>query len=798
MITQSIKAVFRTAGLDNLVLGKNPLRLPITGNRNWGSSNGLVRSTQIKTMAQGHNFRIITILAIIGLCLFPGTRGLSQTSDFEKIIQLTQQLEQKSKEIAQKKKVLAEAKKNANEQDGVVRILLANIGPIRDEAESFKRRIKTIDDYFEKINFPEKVKREIEEDAPWIRAAIHRFENGSSAEDRELGKQLLAYVVQRKIRADALAKNPPAPPVKDPKKRRLQLQQKLNQVQARLNPLESIFTEESRKNQKAMAKHSAHSAAVSLATQQYYKLLFDLDQNYKLPKVTQVAVHTAGQESPAYLAIRKVGKEQKLLEKQISILIAAHPIFVDAKSAFNLLFANAETRFKDVAKEWDEKHQEATSLMERAYYLNTALELADAAIGIGLDGATPFSVLFEAGYRTVEAFSSDFSIPEPKVSEGLLDLKKRVADTVEKVGQPNQRPPKVKSDSFGLPVSVHASLSGAEKEALNVKTLSSLNDVKSLIVNDDQLGELEKGAWGNGLGLAAKIVSENLAQDTLENGNKSFTNLMTAFMLNPELEATQYWNKIARNSGPTREFSDISKVLKQAIPERGDGLLKQFLAADRKGKFLFDLGNKGGWKAIQSVPEIGKGVLVGAVVTAAKEPIRDWAARDPRAKVAAELALLDIKWMIRRGEYRAAGQAYRAAKRHLLEFRSAIGKLIEERDQTTIRELRNDNPLSLTNTVIVFVNFDRRPPKGTRISINGKFFPTTLVAKSAQIRVEPNDLKAGKAKLGMDMGLRILNPPLNDQFSIVEPVTVEFGDLRAKQIIMLSPRGESPLLEDTK
>lgn len=412
------------------------------------------------------------------------------------------------------------------------------------------------------------------------------------------------------------------------------------------------------------------------------------------------------------------------LNKEIAFLIESlvpvQKALVERRDAFE----EAEKRFIDVSNRWQVAHRRAMELQDHAYYWAIGLELADATIGILADGGTPATIFFEAAWRAGEAGLKDFRIDEPPVAQHLTDYRARLAKQLTPTG-PSQMTGKVSPD-FDESMK---NLDRMRREmAETAAWFNSLGARTKAHVQGEQMGELFKGTSGT----VSTGAFRSFAKWALEKGGRpeDVVDLIDKRIFDPRFEI----GELVR--------SGVNRINNwRPLPERLMNIVRRGDAASSAVQ-----------QADSAMKDFGKGVALGAAVTGAKEVIISWN-QNERARVAAQKALLDIEWLLRRHEYQQRNAIYRAFAKRASELESAIGHAMEEKGKLQVQRtltVKNNSTFATADSMRVHLTFNH-PVEFVMIHAGERSFSNAFENKAeGTVDIPAWALTAGDVTLGVE------------------------------------------------
>ncbi len=366
----------------------------------------------------------------------------------------------------------------------------------------------------------------------------------------------------------------------------------------------------------------------------------------------------------------------------------------------------AESRFIDVSNRWQEAHARASELQEHAYYWAIGLELADATIGILADGGTPASIFFEAAWRVGEAGLKDYRIDDAPVSQQLLDYRARIARQLTPTG-PQQTTGRTLPD-------FHANQQ--ELDRLRTEMLATATWFESLGARTkahlygEQFGEVVKGTTGT---VATASIRELVRWSLEKNGTAQ--------------DVIAYFDK--RIFDPRFSVAELARSGVNRINEwrpLPDRLMSIVRGGDAAGNAM--------QQADSALKDFGKGVAIGAAVTGAKEVLISWN-QNARARVAAEKALLDVEWLLRRHEYQQRNAIYRAYAQQASDLEAAIGEALEEKARLNPERpltVTINKPFSISDSMRIALEFNH-PVGLVTVHAGGRSFSQTFENRTSGV-----------------------------------------------------------------
>ena len=491
---------------------------------------------------------------------------------------------------------------------------------------------------------------------------------------------------------------------KTPEQYRAELLADLGKIEPRYFAARKEFDKRVTELQRLLRAADSAQNGLRRAVQHYYRLLVLLETRFPTTFLREIKVYATRDPrgKPYYHASWQDSAALTLANGKIARLIKDLPLIQRKVEDLHKLYLNAEAKFIEVARKWQDSNGEYVSLLHWQYALNGLLEFIDVGIGAVRGGGTPAGLLFEAGYRLIDWGVSDVRASEPQLSASLLAYRRRMSAAFT---------PTASGPAPAAPRMVDTLRGQAEDSLRRAKVNADASAWIAEHIKGAQRGAVIKGAAGTVFGGLAEELAEASIKRAISRGGDSMGVLFYAAMLHGEIT----WSKYRQYPDLRyKQFSKFDRLIKAGRPDRGTGFMKKLKDAD-------------------SYKKLGKNFLIGAVVTAAKELPKGWL-RDKRAEKLAELALLDFEWLVRRAELHAAAKLWHRGRKQLRDYEAAIGRLIRDRSQTGRRtlkihrreqpattddlriELRFSAGLDHLNARIGGANYDGRPKGETSVS----------------------------------------------------------------------------------
>ncbi|MEM8884351.1 MAG: hypothetical protein AAGD14_09795, partial [Planctomycetota bacterium] len=495
------------------------------------------------------------------------------------------------------------------------------------------------------------------------------------------------------------------------------------QLTARLKPGEDRLTRLGQALRGAIDTASRHDDLVAAAERRYYELLYQLHTRFLPAHITEVKLTAPfdprAKERVYYRPRVEDPDALRAIDAKIAMLVEQLPTVRRRIGEARRVWENCERKFTAVTDRWLEKNDTYEWLLYKEYTLNAAAEVADVFIGLASDGFAPPAVLFELAWRTGEAFTNDFRVTEPKLDDALLNYRQRLAR--ELTPTPDNPVPANADDAQVL--------RAAERRLRDSRRYETLAVTAEDII-DNQVGEFWKGAGGNAFGLLA----ERLAEEALKRGRRvqgdRLLRAMTIAALHPDVNFDTF--RQFTGTSKAKFFKDVDRVIAGGVADRADTLVKK----------LKDPGTYG---------DMVKGFAMAATVTVVKDAIKNGIGyTDQRARLMADMAILDIEWFARRAEYQAAAQFHRQCIQMLMGYKAKIGELYEKRAKIAERtpKLRINRPFATWDHVHGILRFSQ-PVRDVAVRI-GTASASTSVARdglSATFRVGAPPFATGEVPI---------------------------------------------------
>lgn len=455
--------------------------------------------------------------------------------------------------------------------------------------------------------------------------------------------------------------------------------------------------------------------AVRTARRERQRLFFIMGTRFEPRYLRMVTASTAGGRE-VYRATITPTPEWAALERNIEVLLAgldgAQASLVEKRQAF----IDAENRFIDVSQKWQLAHSKYQDNIQYSYYLHIGTEIADSLIGAISGRFNPAGIAFELGWRVGEIFLKDYRIEEPGISDALALYRSNLAQKLEAVvAQPS-----------GVDLRTDEQWLEENRAQLLRQSLVFVPELTSLKqhVKSEQGLEFVKATADTGV---TALLTRFAEQVSLRNQNAS--RALTAY-----LDSHMFAENLRYRALKFDKAEDW-------IRERA----RRFLGSgDAAGEVLEQ--TKGQW-----LKGKGKDLLLGAAVTAGQAAVGS-VQRQRMAKLATEIALLDIEWLLRRHEYAMRGAEYRAFGARLVETEAAIGTILETASSAGRRRIltvSKNLPIATTDGVRLHLEFSN-PVESAVVLIGGKQYGKVANADgTVDITLPADTFEPGPAKLAV-------------------------------------------------